>query len=477
MARIRIIGTGSFRGSVRGQLIAACVALVALAGAGSMGSGGTAGGPSADWPSFRGPNAGGVADGAATPTTWNAEKGDNILWKTPVPGLGHSSPIIWGDKVFVTTSISGKEKPELKVGLYGDIAPVNDDTVHQWKVICLNKKTGKTIWEQTAVTGVPKVKRHTKATHANSTMAADGKHVVAFFGSEGLYCYDLNGKPLWKKDLGVLDSGYYVVPTAQCEFAASPVLDKGIVFVQCDIQKGSFLAAFDADTGVEKWRTPRDDVPTWSTPTIYHDGNRAQILVNGYNHMGAYDAPTGKELWRLSGGGDIPIPTPIVSNGLIYFQSAHGPKAPIYAVKTTATGDVSLKDDETSSLHVAWATRRGGGYMQTPIIIGDYFYSCQINGVLTCYEAKTGKQVYQERLGTGRTGFTASPVAANGLIYIASEDGDVYVVKAGPEFRIVATNPMGEICMATPAISDGIIYVRTQGNLVAISDKAKRASR
>jgi len=433
-------------------------------------------GSSTDWPSFRGVNASGIAEGAPTPTHWNVEKNENILWKTPIPGLGHSSPIISGNRIFITTAISGKEKPELRVGLYGDIAPVNDDSVHKWNVICLDKKTGKTVWSKTALAAVPKVKRHTKATHANATMATDGKHLIAFFGSEGLYCYDLDGKPLWKKDLGLLDSGYYVVPSAQWEFAASPVLDDGKVYVQCDVQKGSFLAAFDADTGVEKWWTPRDDVPTWSTPTIYKEGGRTQLIVNGYKHMGGYDAATGKELWRLSGGGDIPVPTPIVANGLIYFQSAHGPKAPIYVVKTSASGDVSLKDDENSSSQVAWATRRGGGYMQTPLVYGDYFYSCQVNGILTCYQAKTGKQVYQERLGTGRTGFTASPVAANGLIYIASEDGDVYVIKTGPEFKVVATNSMGEVCMATPAISDGVIFVRTQANLVAISDKAKKAS-
>lgn len=425
-----------------------------------------------NWPMFHGPRAMGVLDGPATATSWNVEKGENVLWKTPIPGLGHCSPIIWGDKVYLSTAISGMEKSGLKPGLYGDIASVPDDTVHKWEIVCLNKKTGKIDWEKQLLTGVPKIKRHTKSTHANSTMATDGKYLIAFFGSEGLYCFDMSGKQLWKKDLGVLDSGYYVVPAAQWEYAASPIIDEGVVYVQCDVQKGSFLAAFDAKTGQEKWRTDRDDVPTWSTPAIYHDGAKALLIVNGYKHMGAYDAATGKEIWRMSGGGDIPVPTPIVSNGLIFLQSAHGPKAPIYAVKLSATGDITIKDDETSSPNIAWATRRGGGYLQTPLIIGDHFYTCQINGVLSCYEAKTGKQVYSERMGSGRTAFTSSPVASNGMIYCASEDGDVYVVKAGPEFKIVATNPLSEVCMATPAISDGILYFRTQANLIAIKDKA-----
>jgi outer membrane protein assembly factor BamB len=426
-----------------------------------------------NWPSFRGSSARGIADGYATSTTWNAEESKHVRWKTPIPGLGHSSPIVWGDRVFVTSAISGKEKDELKVGLYGNIDSVNDDTVHQWKVYCLDKKTGKILWEKTAYKGVPKVKRHTKSTHANCTMATDGKNVVAFFGSEGLYCYDLNGNLRWKKSLGLLDAGYYEVPSAQWEYASSPILFDNSVVVQCDIQKGSFLAAFSIKDGAEVWRTPRDDVPTWSTPTIHEEGGHALLIVNGYKHIGGYDARTGKEVWRLTGGGDIPVPTPVVANGLIFIMNAHGKMSPIYAVRLDATGDISLQGDQQSNRGIAWSVNRGGAYMQTPMIYGDYLYSCQINGILSCYEAKTGKLVYQERLGTGRTGFTASPVAADGKLYFTSEEGDVYVVKAGPEFKILATNSMGEVCMATPAISEGTLFFRTQGHLVAIGDTVK----
>jgi outer membrane protein assembly factor BamB len=422
----------------------------------------------ADWPSFRGINASGIAEGFQTPTLWNVEEKKNVAWKTPIPGLGHSSPIVWGNRVFVTTAISGQEKPELKVGLYGDIASVQDNTPHNFKVYCLDKKSGKILWEQTAYEGVPKVKRHTKATHANSTMATDGKNVVAFFGSEGLYCYDMNGKPRWKKDFGVLDSGFFQVKDAQWGFASSPIIWGNKVLLQCDVQTGSFVAALDVNTGNELWRTRRRDVPTWSTPTICQVGGKTQMIVNGWKHIGGYDIETGKETWWMEGGGDIPVPTPVVSDGLIYITNAHGRMAPIFAVKATAKGGIDLESGASTNDHIAWSMTREGAYMQTPLVYGDYLYVCRDNGVVSCYEAKTGKRLYQERLGTGRTGFTASSVAADGKLYFTSEEGDIFVVKAGPTFEVLAQNPMGEVCMATPAISEGVLFVRTQGHLVAI---------
>ena len=429
--------------------------------------------PSQNWPSFRGPNASGIAEGSATPTRWDAENGKNVQWKTPIPGLGHSSPIVWRNRIFVTSAISGQEKPELKVGLYGDVTPVTDDTVHQWKVYCLDKNTGRILWERTAHTGVPKIQRHPKSTHANPTPATDGRHVVAFFGSEGLYCYDLRGKLLWKRDLGRLDSGWFVMPSAQWGFASSPLIYQDMVLIQCDVLTKPFLAALRLSDGSQIWRSARDDVPTWSTPTIDRDGERAQLIVNGYKHIGGYDLRTGKELWRLQGGGDIPVPTPVVAHGLVFITNAHGRMAPIYAIRTSAAGDISLQGAESANHHIAWSRLRDGGYLQTPLVYGDYLYVCRENGVLSCYEAKTGNRLYEERLGTGRTGFTASPVAADGKVYFTSEDGDIYVVQAGPEFKLLSVNPMGEICMATPAISEGTLFFRTQGHLVAIAERVR----
>ena len=431
---------------------------------------GNATAPVIHWPTFRGPNASGIAEGFPSPTKWNVPAGENVKWKTPIAGLGHSSPVIWGNNLFITTAKGEQTNTKLKVGLYGDIKSVEDDTSHQWTVYCLNKQTGKILWEQVAYTGIPKIKRHPKSTHASSTPATDGKNVVVMFGSEGLYCYDMKGKLRWKKDLGLLDSGFFMVPAAQWGFASSPIIFEDKVFLQCDVQKGSFVAAFSIKDGREIWRTPRQDVPTWSSPTVYRSGTRTLLIVNGYKHIGGYDAATGKEVWRLQGGGDIPVPTPIVAHELVFITNAHGRMAPIYAIRSDATGDISLDETATSNKYVAWSMRRDGAYMITPLVYGDYLYLGKDNGVLNCFEAKTGNRIYQERLGDGKTGFTASPVASDGKLYYSSEDGDIYVVKSGTKFEILAKNEMGEVCMATPAISEGTLFFRTQSHVVAISE-------
>lgn len=423
-----------------------------------------------NWPSFRGLNARGFSDGRPTPVTWNIESKKNIEWKTAIPGLAHSSPIIWENRIFITTAISEEENPVLDTELKGNINPVEGETSHQWKVYCLDKKTGKILWEKTAHEGVPKVKRHPMATHANSTAATDGNYVVAFFGSEGLYCYTMDGKLVWKKDFGILDSAFFSVPTAQWGFASSPVIHDGVVVVQCDALNTAFLAALDIKSGKELWRTPREDYPTWSTPTIYVGEQSTQIIVNGFKHIGGYDFQTGKEIWKINGGGDIPIPTPVVADNLVYINSAHGRMSPIYAIKLDAKGDISLEDETTSNENIVWSVRRGGAYIQTPLIYGDYLYNLNWNGSLSCFNAKTGEQVYREQLGK-MTAFAASPVAAAGKLYFCSQDGDVYVVKAGPNFEILATNSMNDENLATPAISDGKLYFRTHHYLVAVAEK------
>jgi outer membrane protein assembly factor BamB len=423
----------------------------------------------ANWPSFRGPNAGGVAEGYPLPSTWDAPTSKNVRWKTSIPGLGHSSPIVWGDRLYVSSAVSGVEKPELKVGLYGDIQSVQDDTSHRWVVYCLEKRSGKILWQKTVHSGVPKIKRHPKSTHANSTLATNGRCLIAFFGSEGLYAFDMDGRPLWTRDFGVLESAYFVAPDAQWAFASSPVIYEDLVLIQCDVLKGSFVAALNIKDGTDLWRTPRTDVPTWGTPTVYGDGRTAQMIVNGFKHVGGFDIRTGKERWRLNGGGDIPVPTPIVADDMVFITSAHGPMAPVYAIRMNAAGDVSLNPNESSNQFVAWSYPRDGAYLSTPIVYGDYLYVCRVNGILICYEARSGKRMYQERLGAGTTGFSASPVAGDGKIYFPSEDGDIYVVKAGSAFEVISRNAMGGACMASPAISDGVIYFRTGSQVVAVS--------
>ena len=381
--------------------------------------------------------------------------------------------------MFITTAVNLNKTAPLKVGLYGDPESAEDNDIQQWKIFCLDKRTGKVLWQQTTHEGAPKVRRHPKATHANCTMTTDGSHAIAFFGSEGLYCYDLEGLLLWQKDLGTLRASPTVYNDApdpegaklEWGFASSPIIYSNRVFVQCDVLTNGFVAAFDVATGKEVWRTRRDDTGTWSTPNVLFGGPRPELIVNGWKHMGGYDLLTGQEIWRMSGGGDCPVPTPMVWKDLIFLMSAHGPRSPIYAVRTEAVGDISLHDGARTNRYVVWSVPRGGSYMETPMIYGDYLFSCQTDGVLSCYQALTGEQMYKERLGTGGDGFTASPVASEGKIYFASEHGAVYVVKPIPEFTVLATNQMGEVCMATPAISDGTIFFRTQGHVIAVGNR------
>jgi outer membrane protein assembly factor BamB len=424
-----------------------------------------------NWPSFRGPLASGIADRFTTPERWNPETGQNIRWKTAIPGLGHSSPVIWNRRLFVSSAVREQGEPDLKVGLYGDIGSVIEQTEHRWEVFCLDKETGEILWQQTAHKGVPTIKRHPKSSHANSTLATDGRYVVSFFGSEGLFCFDMDGALVWRKDLGRLDSGFFMAPTAQWGFGSSPVIHQNMVIVQCDVQTNSFLAAFNLKDGAELWRAPRKDVPTWSTPTVHARGEHAQVIVNGFQHIGGYDLATGREIWRLSGGGDIPVPTPVVAGELVFITSAHGKLAPIYAVKLSAQGDISLRTNQSANEHIPWSMSRRGNYMQTPLVYGDFLYCCSDAGVLSCYRISTGERLYSERLGTGGSGFTASGVAADGKLYFTSEPGDVYVVKAGPEFTLLARNELGEMCLASPAISEGSLFFRARQHLIAIGER------
>jgi imidazolonepropionase-like amidohydrolase/outer membrane protein assembly factor BamB len=428
-----------------------------------------------NWPQFRGPGATGVADGQFPPTVWDAERGVNVLWKTPIPGLAHSCPVVWGHRVFITTAISSDPKSEFKPGLYGDVDAVKDASVHTWRIYCLDKKTGKVLWEKTAHQGVPKIKRHLKASHANCTPAVDANHVIVNFASEGLYCYDHAGKLLWKCDLGALDSGWFYDADYQWGFGSSPILYRNCVIVQCDVGKDSFLAASKLSDGKEAWRTPREEIPSWGTPTVVAGPQGDELVTNATKFARGYDPLSGKELWRLARHAEITVPTPFLAHGLVFITSGYRPVQPIYAVRPGSRGDISLKEGKTANDAVAWSKSTGGPYMPTPIVYGDYLYVCSNSGVLTCYEAKTGKQVYKDRLG-GTGGYTASPVAADGRLYFTSEQDGIQVVKAGPTFELLASNPIGEVCMATPAVSDGMLFIRTQHHVLGIARTTPRVA-
>jgi outer membrane protein assembly factor BamB len=419
-----------------------------------------------NWPSLRGPGGSGVADGQHPPLTWDVKAGTNVRWKTPIPGLGHSGPIVWGDRVFVTTAVSGDPDPKVRTGNYGDVASVNDVSKHAWQVLCLDRATGKVLWARTAFEGVPKIKRHLKGSQANCTPATDGKRVVACFGPEGLHCYDFQGQLLWKRDLSSIDSSFAIDQKYEWGFGSSPVIHGGLVILQCDLSKDSFVAAYRLEDGSRAWSTPRDEIPSWSSPVVWHNGLRAELVTNASQYARGYDPATGKELWRLAKKSEVTIPMPVVGRGLLYITSGNRPIQPIFAVRPGAAGDVSLQPDADRNAHIAWSRMRGGPYMTTPIVYGKYLYVCSNAGLLTCYEADTGREVYKRRLGG--VSYTASPVAADGRLYFTSEQGSVRVVKAGPEFELLAANELGDVCMATPAISDGTLFVRSQHFLFAL---------
>lgn len=421
------------------------------------------------WPSFRGPWALGFIENSDTPVKWNVDSTTNIRWKTAIPGLGHSCPVIWGNQLFVTSAVNSKHNESLKVGLYGDIDEANDSVEHDFNVYCLDKNTGEILWQRTAHRGIPRSKRHTKSSQANCTPATDGRYLVVHFGSEGLYCYDLKGNLIWQKDMGLLNPGPYTDPGVEWGYASSPIIFNDRIILQCDIPNKPFITELDLATGKEIWKTSREgEVSTWCTPAIVSKGGRTEIIANGYNKICGYDFETGKEIWHLANGGDAPAPTPVVANNLIYLNSAHGKFSPIFAVRPEAEGDLTLAPDSTQNKFIVWSIKRGGAYMQTPLIYKGLLYNLQINGLLTVFDALTGEIKYKESL---RDAFTASGIAAGDKIYFTSEEGNVYVIQAGPAYKLLAKNALNDICMSTPAISGNDLYFRSQHYLIAVGSK------
>jgi outer membrane protein assembly factor BamB len=423
------------------------------------------------WPSFRGLNASGVADGQRLPDKWNGTTGENILWRTPIAGLAHSSPVVWGDRLFVTSAISSRPNATFKRGLYGDGDASDDRSRHKWVLYAIDKRTGRIEWQRVAFEGEPGNKRHIKSTYASASPATDGRVVVAWFGSQGVYAYDVNGTPLWTVRLGHVDMGAYDIPSYEWGPASSPIIWNGLVLLQCDTQADSFVVALDAASGKVVWKTDRDELPSWGTPTVVTTGERAELVTNAANYIRGYDARTGQELWRLGGSSKITAPTPIFANGLIIVASGRRPEKPIFAVRPGAHGDLTLDKDHTSSSAVAWSKTARGSYMPTPIAYNGILYSLNNDGIFDAYEVETGREIYRHRLDPVGSGFSASPVAADGRVYLSNEDGEMLVVAAGRQFRLIATNTMGEPLMATPALSDGVMYVRSASTLFAIGSR------
>ena len=415
----------------------------------------------ANWPQWRGPGGQGVSNEKNLPGEWSSTK--NIKWKTPITGRSHSSPIVWGNKIFLTTAVEGELVPGAKAvkHMLGDKEFLHPDSIgadHQnsFKVICLDRETGKIIWEQTAFEGTPYDNRHRKSSYAASTPVTDGNLVYAFFGSEGLYAYDMKGKLAWKADLGKLG-------TVGMGTGTSPVLYENLVLMQCDEENGdaSFIIALEKKTGKEVWKTARKVQVSWSTPLLVTSGKRTELITSGTEAVISYDPATGKELWRHKGVESNAIPSPVASSDMV-FISAGFPAKIAMAIKLGGSGDLTDTDK------VSWKYTKGTAYVPSPILYGDYLYLTTDRGILTCIDARTGEVKYEGgRVPTPAT-FTASPVAFDGKILLTSEDGDTFIVKAGPQHQILGVNSLGEPVYASPAIAEGRIFIRGEKNLYCI---------
>ena len=417
-----------------------------------------------NWPQWRGPAGQGISTEKNLPTSWTATK--NIKWKTPIEGLGHSSPIVWGKKIFLTTALDGEVIPGRTPGVTHKMADGSDfvhpdalgaDRRHTFKVICIDRESGKILWQRVAYEGPVHDSRHKRASFASSTPATDGKYVFAFFGTEGLYAYDFNGNLLWKQDLGKLG-------TASVGYGVSPILYGNLVIMQCDESgMNSFIAAFDKKSGKQVWRVPRKVDVTWSTPVLVQAGKRTELVASAAEAIISYDPLTGKELWRHKGLESNAVPTPVVSNDLVVLTSG-APNKIALAIKAGGNGDV------TGTSQLVWSYNKGTAYVPSPILYGDYVYLMAGNGTLTCLDAMTGKLAYEGGRVPKSIPFTASPVAYEGKILITSDEGETFVVKAGPKYEIIGTNSVGEQVFASPAISDGKIFIRGINNLFAIGN-------
>lgn len=423
-----------------------------------------------DWPSFRGPHASGVADGQDLPADWDAGTGRNIRWYTRIPGRSHASPVIWGDQILVLSAVAQNQK-ELVLGDEGGIDTLADTEEYSWRLYSIDKHNGDIGWMREAYRGVPRTRRHVKASQANSTPATDGEVIVSIFGSEGMVAFDMQGNELWRVDLGNLDAGLYGDPTSQWGHSSSPIIWKDLVLVQVDRHTDSFIAAYNRRTGDEIWKIGRDEKPIWATPTIHESDARTQMIVMGGTWDRGLDPRTGQELWRFARDLEVKTTTPIVAGGLVILSGGYRGKN-LQAIRVGAEGDVSLADGAKSSASVAWTSEPGGPYTSTPVAYRDTIYFARNTGVIAALDLATGEEIFRDRVDST---YSASPVASDGKIYLAGEDGVLTVIRAGRTLEVLARNDMGEPLMASPAISDGTLFVRSGSGLYAISTTAAEA--
>jgi len=427
--------------------------------------------PTVNWPGFRGVNRAGVGDGAATPVEFDLDSGGGVAWRAPLPGLGNSSPVVWGERVYVTTAVAEGGSEPLRVGRTGAGDEVEERREHRWLVLAFAKADGRKLWETEVGRGVPLTKRHFKSTQANSTPVTDGRHVVVVFPTAGLACLGTDGTLHWKHELGGLNAGGFNDPGLQWGFASSPILHDGKVILQVDIHDGAYLAAWDLETGKRLWRTERPDVaPSWATPAIWPTPAGDELVVNASIIRG-YDPRNGRELWSLAPTSVQVVASPVVGSENVFVSSGYPPARPIYAVKPGIRG-AHVIDSDDAATPLAWYRTTGGAYMPTPLLYRGLLYVVHHDARIVAHDARSGRPVYKARFSASGT-MTSSPVAANGRIYQGSEEGTLYVLEAGPAYRELAVHEIGAPLMATPAISEGLLLLRTPTELIALGGKAK----
>ena len=418
------------------------------------------------WPQFRGPGARGVADEAGLPTRWSTT--ESVAWVTDILGFGWSSPIVWDGTVYLTTVVSAEAVEEPQGGLYrGREAWLPSQAEHRWLVYAIDVETGDVNWEREVHRGAPARGHHQKNTLASETPVTDGESVYVYFGGVGVFSLDTNGTVQWSHEIDASDTrlGWGT--------AASPVLYRDRLYIVNDNDDESSLLALSTETGAEVWRTDRDEGTNWSTPYIWENEQRTEIVTTGTDKVRSYDLE-GNLLWELTGMSSITVPTPFAEFGLLYLSSGYlgDQTRPVFAVRPGASGDISLEGGELSNQFIVWSQPQAAPYNTSPIVYGDYYYTLLDRGFFTCHDARTGEEMYsRERIAVGAA-FTASPWAYDGKLFVLSEDGDTYVIQAGPEFEVIGQNPLDEFSMATPAIAHGSLFIRTASRLYRITEDA-----
>lgn len=425
------------------------------------------------WPRFRGVDGAGNADGLNLPIQFDVPSNEGLLWKTLVPGVGHSSPVVWGDKIILTTAVALDEEPTYQLRTNSGFDTHEEEIEYRWLVICLDLATGDKLWETELCRGKPVSKRHIMSSNANSTPAIDEASIVVNLAGEGVYCLSHDGEIRWKRNLGRLASGWFMDSGYEWGFASSPVIHEEKVILQCDVFEGAFLTALRLQDGSDIWRVEREELSSWGTPLVVKSQHGFQVVANGTRAICGYKIETGEELWRVNENSEITVASPVLNEHQVLVTGGYKPIDPIFSIDPDARGDITQSIRDNSEVaETGWFRERGGAYLVTPLVYRGLMYFLQTNGVITCLDSKDGSEIYKKRLASGRSGdIVASPIAADGNIYIAGSNGDVFVLAAGASFERPTVCPIGEPIMASPAAARSRLIIRGQNHVFCLAQE------